>query len=62
MATKVIEMPPISMLKDEEFYLKDYRVPYKPFNKDKTIVPKDMNCNITSLDRKLSPTSTKKVI
>ena len=39
-------MPPVSMLKEEEYFYKDYRPPYKVFDKTKSMVEKDMDTNI----------------
>lgn len=59
MATKVVEMPPVSMLKEEDFHLKGYAPKFKPFDKTMTISQQNMNTNIHSQDRKLSPKSSK---
>ena len=47
------------MLKEEEFFLKDYRPPFKVFDKTRSIAPNDMDTNIGPKMRVISPKSTK---
>ena len=45
-ASSSVTDAPVSMLKEEEYKLKDYRPPYKVFDATKTITNKDMDTNI----------------
>lgn len=47
-ATREIENPPVSMLKDEIYFRKDYRPPFKNFDPYKSVTNKDMNTIIFS--------------
>ena len=47
------------MLKEEEYFLKDYKPPYKVFDKTRSVSVKDMDTNIGPKMRNLSPTSRK---
>jgi len=52
-------MPPTSMLKDETYLLKGYQAPYKVFDKTRSTSTKDMNTNVQSVAKKMSPKSRK---
>ena len=58
-ATSAVETPPVSMLKDETYFLKDYRPPFKKFDPSRSMSKKDLNTNIFSPSRKESPKSRK---
>jgi len=45
-ATSSVSDAPVSMLKEEEYKLKDYRPPFKTFDPTKTISNKNMDTNI----------------
>lgn len=45
-ATKSVSDPPVSMLKEEEYFLKDYRPPFKVWDPIKSISGKEMDTNI----------------
>ena len=47
------------MLKDEIYFRKDYRPPFKNFDPYKSVSNKDMNTIIFSQSRKESPKSSK---
>jgi hypothetical protein len=59
MITKAVEMPPVSMLKEEQYHYADYRPPYKVFDKTKSIVDRDLNTNIHPKMRENDPRSRK---
>lgn len=59
MVTKAVDMPPVSMLKEEDYLVKDYRPPYKVFDKTKSIVEKDLDTNIHPKMRETDPRSRK---
>lgn len=46
LATKAIDEAPVSMLKDEQYFYKDHRPPYKVFDKTMSIAQKDMDINV----------------
>jgi hypothetical protein len=59
LVTKAVEMPPVSMLKEEQYLMKDYRPPYKVFDKTKSITEKEFDTNIHPKMRETDPRSRK---
>lgn len=57
--TKVVEMPPVSMLKDEDYVRKDYRGPFKVWDPAKSMAQRDLDCNVGMKARHESPISRK---
>lgn len=57
MATRSIEDPPVSMLKEEDYVLKGYMPPSKPFDPKLSISQKDMDTNVQAMYRKLDARS-----
>ena len=52
-------MPPTSMLKEETYFFKGYQPPYKVFDKTRSVSTKNMNTNMQSIEKKMSPKSKK---
>ena len=59
MVSKAVDMPPVSMLKEEDYKPKDYRPPFKIFDKTKTMAEKDLDTNIHPKMRENDPRSRK---
>jgi len=59
MATQAVDMPPVSMLKEEQYFYKDHRPPYKVFDKTKSMASKDLDTNIHPKMRENDPRSRK---
>lgn len=59
LVTKTVEMPPVSMMKEEQYFYADYRPPYKVFDMTKSITDKDLNTNIHPKMRENDPRSRK---
>jgi hypothetical protein len=57
MATRAIEDPPVSMLKEEDYVRAGYRPPWKPFDPKMSISQKDMDTNVQAMYRKLDAKS-----
>lgn len=57
MATRSIEDPPVSMLKEEDYVLKGYQRPWKAFDPKLSISQKDMDTNVQAVYRKLDARS-----
>lgn len=47
------------MLKEEQYYLKDYRPPFKPFDPYKSMAKRDLDANVSHKERQASPKSRK---
>jgi len=47
------------MLKEEQYYYKNHRPPFKVFDKSRSIAPRDMDTNIGPKMRELSAKSRK---
>ena len=46
--TKQVSDAPVSMLKEEDYQYKDYRPPYKVFDKTRSMSTKNMDTNVHS--------------
>ena len=58
-ATKFVEDLPVSMLKEEDYHQKGYRVPFKPFLPSMSISAVNMDTNVSHKERQKSPVSRK---
>lgn len=58
-ATRFIEDPPVSMLKEEDYKLKGYREPFKNFLPDMSMSNVNMDTNVSVKHRQESPVSRK---
>jgi len=59
LATKAVDQSPVSMLKDEQYFLKNFRPAWKVFDKTRSMAAKDMDTNIHPKYREKSATSRK---
>jgi len=59
LATSTLESAPVSMLKEEEYFYRNHRPPFKVFDKTLSIAAKDMDTNIHPKMREKSATSRK---
>ena len=59
LVAKTVDPMPVSMLKDEEYFYKDHRPPWKVFDKTRSIAGKDMDTNIHPQYREKTATSRK---
>jgi hypothetical protein len=61
LTTSDVQNAPVSMLKEEEYFLKDYRPPFKKFDLEKSISRKDFDSNIGPKDRVTKSPLSRKV-
>ena len=59
MTTQAVNMPPVSMMKEEKYFYKDHRPPYKVFDKTQSMAGKDLDTNIHPKMRENDPRSRK---
>lgn len=50
-ATKMVEDPPVAMLKEEDYHFKGYRPPFKPFDPKLSMAKVNMDTNVSHKHR-----------